>query len=54
MNSEKRVKEGRYYAWRPRKTKIDNHYLDCEAMIYSLLLNLLLSNNNNSLIEYLT
>lgn len=54
MNSEKRVKEGRYYAWRPRKTKIDNHYLDCEAMIYSLLLNLLLTNNNNSLIEYLS
>ena len=54
MNSEKRVKEGRYYVWRTRKQKIDNHYLDTETMIYSLCLNLLLTNGNNDLIEYLS
>jgi hypothetical protein len=53
MNSEKRIKEGRYYIWRPRKQKIDNHFLDCETMIYSLCLNLLLTNGNNELLEYL-
>lgn len=54
MNSEKRIKEGRYYMWRPRKAKIDNHFLDTEAMCYALCLNLLLTNENNSLLEYLT
>ena len=54
MNSEKRVKEGRYFVWRPRKQKIDNHFLDTETMIYSLCLNLLLTNGNNDLMEYLT
>lgn len=53
MNSEKRVKEGRFYTWRVRKNKIANHYLDCETMIYSLCLNLLLTNGNHELIEYL-
>lgn len=54
LNAEKRIREGRYFVWRPRKQKIDNHYLDCESMIYALCLNLLLSNQNNNLIEYLT
>ena len=54
LNAEKRVREGRYYVWRPRKQKIANHYLDTETMIYSLCLNLLLTNGNNQLIEYLT
>ena len=53
LNAEKRIKEGRYYVWRPKKQKIDNHYLDCQTMIYSLCLNLLLSNENNNLMEYL-
>lgn len=53
MNSEKRVQEGRYFVWRPRKAKIDNHFLDCECMVYALCLNLLLTNENNSLLEYL-
>lgn len=54
MNAEKRIKDGRFYTWRPRKQKIDNHFLDCETMIYALLLNLLLTNGNNQLLEYLT
>lgn len=53
MNSEKRCLEGRYYIWRPRKKRIDNHYLDCEAMIYALILNLFLTLQNNELEEYL-
>ena len=53
MNAEKRIKQGRYFIWRPRKQKIDNHFLDCEAMIYSLCLNLLLTNGNNQLLEYI-
>ena len=54
MNAEKRVREGRYYVWRPRRQRIDNHFLDCECMIYALCLNLLLTNGNNQLLEYLT
>lgn len=54
LNSEKRIREGRYYVWRPRKQKIANHFLDCETMIYSLCLNLLLTNGNNQLLEYLS
>lgn len=54
LNAEKRVKEGRYHVWRPRRHRIDNHYLDCETMIYALCLNLLLTNGNNELLEYLT
>lgn len=53
LNAEKRVREGRYYVWRTRKQKIDNHYLDCETMLYALLLNLLLTNGNNQILEYL-
>ena len=53
LNAEKRVREGRYYVWRTRKQKIDNHYLDCETMMYALLLNLLLTNGNNQVIEYI-
>lgn len=54
LNAEKRLKEGRYHVWRPRRHRIDNHYLDCETMIYALCLNLLLTNGNNELLEYLT
>lgn len=54
MNSEKRVQEGRFYVWRPRKNKIDNHFLDCESMIYALALNLFLTLGNGSLDEHLT
>ena len=54
MNSEKRFLEGRNYVWRPRKSHIDNHYLDCECMAYALCLNLLLSHGNNSLEEFIT
>ena len=53
LNAEKRIREGRYYVWRPRKQKIDNHFLDNETMIYALLLNLLLTNGNNQLLEYM-
>ena len=53
MNSEKRIKEGRYYVWRTRRQRIANHFLDCEAMMYSLCLNLLLTNGNNQLLEYM-
>ena len=53
MNAEKRVLEGRYYVWRPRRQKIDNHYLDTETMIYSLLLNLLLTNGAPPIDEHL-
>ena len=54
MNSEKRVQEGRFYVWRPRKSKVDNHFLDCESMIYALALNLFLTLGNGSLDEHLT
>ena len=54
MNAEKRMLEGRYYVWRPRKGNHGNHYLDTETMIYSLCLNLLLSRGNNDLEEYIT
>ena len=53
LNAEKRIREGRYYVWRPRKQKIANHHLDNETMIYALLLNLLLTNGNNQLLEYM-
>ena len=53
LNAEKRIREGRYYVWRTRRQRIANHYLDCETMMYSLCLNLLLSNGNNQLLEYL-
>ena len=53
MNAEKRIKEGRYWVWRPRRQKIDNHFLDCEAMIYAMLLNNLLTLENNELLEHL-
>lgn len=53
MNAEKRVAEGRHYVWRPRKSKIPNHFLDTETMIYALLLNLLLTRGNNTIEEYL-
>lgn len=53
LNSEKRVREGRYYVWRTRKQKIANHFLDTETMIYALCLNSLLTNGNNQLLEYI-
>lgn len=53
LNAEKRIREGRYYVWRTRRQRIDNHYLDTETMIYALCLNLLLTNGNNQLLEYL-
>lgn len=54
MNAEKRVLEGRYYVWRPRKAKPENHYLDCETMIYALCTNLLLTRDNQQMEEYLS
>ena len=54
MNSERRVQEGRFSVWRPRKSKVDNHFLDCESMIYALALNLFLTLGNGSLDEHLT
>ena len=53
MNSEKRVQENRSYVWRKRKSHIDNHFLDCESMIYGLLLNLMLSRGNYELEEHI-
>lgn len=53
LNSEKRNLEGRYYVWRPRKKQCQNHYLDCECMVYALLLNQFLTCQNNSIEEYL-
>ena len=53
MNSEKRIQENRSYVWRKRKSHIDNHFLDCESMIYALLLNLMLSRGNYELEEYI-
>ena len=54
LNSEKRVMEGRYFVWRPRKSKPENHYLDCETMIYALCTNLLLTRDNQQMEEYIT
>lgn len=54
MNSEKRIQEGRYHVWRQRRAKLDNHYLDCESMIYALALNLLITLGNGSLDEHLS
>lgn len=54
MNAEKRIQEGRFYVWRPRKQKVANHFLDCETMIYALCLNTLLTFGNNSMEENLT
>ena len=54
MTAEKRIQEGRFFIWRPRRQKIDNHFLDCETMCYSLCLNLLLTVGNNQMEEYLT